>query len=214
MPIQMQSNKSAGSSDTNRFEGDPGTYIFSLKEIVVDEGSDFEDRNKKFPQARFVWEDADGDTFSDSFVRVPLGFKLNDKAKWTNRLSALVGRPLTDDDAPKLSITFGDDEIGSYDQLADAVSEVLDSGRTAFIKVTALTFEGQTLFGRPAQLTLGVNAKGYNTCAAAGASPIPNSSGKKKKAAPVEEEGDSEQLLDAPPVARKRNPTTEPALGY
>lgn len=211
MPIQIQSNKSTGSSDTNRFEGDPGTYIFTLKEIVVDEGSDFEDRTKKFPQARFIWEDADGDTFSDSFVRVPLGFKLNDKAKWTNRLSALVGRPLTDEDAPKLSIDLGD-EIGSYDDLAHAVGEVLDSGRGAFIKVAALTFEGQTLFGRPAQLTLGVNPKGYNTCAAGGATPVPSAGGKKKKAAPVEEE--SEQLLDVPPASRKRNPTTEPAMGY
>ena len=212
MPIQMQSNKSAGSSDTNRFEGDPGTYIFTLKEIIVDEGSDFEDRTKKFPQARFIWEDADGDTFSDSFVRVPLGFKLNDKAKWTNRLSALVGRPLTDEDAPKLSIDLGD-EIGSYDDLAHAVGEVLDSGRGAFIKVAALTFEGQTLFGRPAQLTLGVNAKGYNTCAAGGATPVPSAGGKKKKAAPVEVEEEAEQLLDVPPANRKRNATTEP-LGY
>lgn len=211
MAITMQSSKGPGNSDTNRFEGDPGTYIFALKEIIIDEGSDFDDRSKKYPQARFVWEDADGDTFSDSFIRIPLGFRLNDKAKWTNRLSALVGRPLTDDDAALISIDLGED-IGSYDDLAAAVGEVNDNGRPAFLKVQALTFEGQTLFGRQAQLTLGVNAKGYNTCAAAGASPIPTAGGKKKKA-PA---GEPDQLLNPPPAARKAN-TTEPAhseFGY
>lgn len=209
MAIKMQSGKGQQSGETNRFQGDPGTYIFALKEIIVDEGSEYEDKSKKYPQARFVWEDADGDTFSDSFIRIPLGFRLNDKAKWTNRLSALVGRPLTDEDAARVSIDLGDD-IQSYDDLADAVSEVTDSGRGAFLKVLALDFEGQSLFGRQAQLTLGVNASGYNTCAAAGASPLPSSGGKKKKAAPVE---DPEQLMDAPPAARKNN-TTDPAFGY
>lgn len=206
MPIQMQ--KSSGpAGDTNRFEGDPGTYIFTLRDIVIDEGSDFDDKSKVFPQARMVWEDADGDTFSDSFIRIPLGFRLNDKAKWTNRLSALVGRPLTDDDAARVSIDLGDD-IGSYDDLAAAVHEKTDSGRGAFIKVAALEFDGQSLIGRQAQLTLGVNAKGYNTCAAGGATPIPTGGGKKKKAT-----GDAE-LLMTPPPAQRRNPTTEPELGY
>lgn len=212
MPIPMQSNKGSANGDTNRFEGDPGTYIFTLKEIVIDEGSDFEDRSKKFPQARFVWEDGDGDTFSDSFVRVPLGFRLNDKAKWTNRLSALVGRPLTDEDASKLLLDLGED-VGSYDDLAALVGETLDTGRGAFIRVTELSFEGQTLFGRQAQLNLGVNAKGYNTCAAAGASPVPGSGGKKKKAAPVADEDDAEPevLLTEPP--KKKGESTSP-IGY
>lgn len=210
MAISMQSSTGAGSSDTNRFEGDPGTYVFTLKEIIIDEGSDYEDRTKKYPQARLVWEDGDGDTFSDSFVKIPLGFRLNDKAKWTNRLSALVGRPLTDEDASKVSIDLGPD-IGSYDDLCAAVGEKTDSGNGAFLRVLALTFNGETLFGRAAQLTLGVNAKGYNTCAAAGASPLPSAGGKKKKAAPAE--GDSERLMDAPPPARKAN-TTEPDHQY
>ncbi|QLG11762.1 hypothetical protein HLB42_21660 (plasmid) [Deinococcus sp. D7000] len=209
MAIQMQSS-TGPSSDTNRFEGDPGTYVFTLKEIIIDEGSDFEDRSKKYPQARLVWEDADGDTFSDSFVRIPLGFRLNDKAKWTNRLSALVGRPLTDEDAAKVSIDLGPD-IGSYDDLCAAVGETLDNGRGAFLKVEALTFEGQTLFGRQAQLTLGVNARGYNSCAAAGASPLPSAGGKKKKAAATE--GEDSRLIDAPPPSRQ-NATTDPNFGY
>lgn len=213
MPISMQSSNNR-SNDENRFEGDPGTYVFALTAIIIDEGSEFDDKSKKFPQARLIWEDADGDTFSDSFVRIPLGFRLNDKAKWTNRLSALVGRPLTDEDAKRLSIDLGD-YILSYDDLAAAVSEVGDNGRPAFIKVTALTFDGESLFGRQAQMTLGVNAKGYNTCAAAGASPLPSAGGKKKKAAgsAAEPESESGQLLDAPPAPRK-NPTTEPSFDY
>ncbi|MDP9764901.1 hypothetical protein [Deinococcus enclensis] len=207
MAIQMQSDRPA-STDTNRFEGDPGTYKFKLAEIVIDQGSDFEDKTKTFPQARFVWEDEDGDRFSDSFVKIPLGFRLNSKAKFTNRLSALVGRPLTDEDAHLLSIDLGPD-INSYDDLADAVAEVTDSGRPAFVRVVALDFDGQSLIGREAMLTLGVNAKGYNTCGASGAAPIPTGAGKKKKA-PA---GDSEQLLDPPPAPRKNN-TTDPAFGY
>ncbi|GGM39674.1 hypothetical protein GCM10008956_15150 [Deinococcus arenae] len=212
MAISMQSSKGQSSGDTNRFEGDPGTYVFTLKEIIIDEGSDFDDKTKTFPQARLVWEDQDGDTFSDSFVRIPLGFRLNDKAKWTNRLSALVGRPLTDDDAARVSIDLGPD-IQSYDDLAAAVGEVTDSGRKAFLKVLALDFDGETLFGRAAQLTLGVNAKGYNTCAAAGASPMPTSGGKKKKAPAAT--GEAEPLMTAPsaPPAR-RNPSGDADYGY
>ncbi|WP_161881913.1 hypothetical protein [Deinococcus alpinitundrae] len=210
MPIKMQPSAGRSSDDTNRFEGDPGTYVFTLQEIVIDQGSEYEDKSQKYPQARFVWADADGDTFSDSFIRIPLGFKLNDKAKWTNRLSALVGRPLTDEDAHRLSIDIRDG-IENYDDLDDAVTDVLDNGRPAFFKVKALTFDGESLFGRQAQLTLGVNPKGYNTCAAAGASPLPSAGGKKKKAAAVEAE--SGQLLDPPP-AQRRNATTEPEFGY
>lgn len=207
MAITMQSSKGSNTSgDTNRFEGDPGTYTFALKEIIIDQGTDFEDRSKTYPQARLVWEDSDGDTFSDSFIKIPLGFRLNDKAKWTNRLSALVGRPLTDEDAARVSIDLGDD-IGSYDDLAAAVNEKNDNGSPVFIRVTALTYDGQSLFGRQAQLTLGVNAKGYNTCAAAGATPIPSANGKKKKTA-----AEAEPMLDAPPV--QRNVTTDANFGY
>ena len=183
MPIAMNPNKDK-SGDTNRFEAEPGTYTFTLKEIIIDEGTDFDDKSIKFPQARFVWEDADGDKFSDSFVRVPKGFQLNDKAKWTNRLSALVGRPLTDDDAHLITLDLGED-IDSYDVLCEAVAEKQDNGRSAFLKVLELKFDGQDLFGRQAQLTLGLNAKGYHTCAAAGAAPMPSTAGKKKKAAPT-----------------------------
>ena len=211
--ITMQANKSTAAGDTNRFEGEPGTYIFTLKEIIVDEGHEYDDHDKKFPQARFVWEDADGDTFSDSFVRVPLGFRLNDKAKWTNRLSALVGRPLTDEDAGKLLLDLGDD-VSSYDDLCALVAETLDTGRGAFARVTELTFEGQSLFGRQAQLTLGMNAKGYNTCAAAGASPLPSAGGKKKKGAPDEVVVTPEKKVE--PIlkgAAKKGESTSP-IGY
>lgn len=208
MPIQMQSDRPANTGDTNRFEGDPGTYKFKLVEIVIDQGSDFEDKTKTFPQARFVWEDEDGDRFSDSFIKIPLGFRLNSKAKFTNRLSALVGRPLTDDDAYLMSLDLGPD-INSYDDLAEAVAEVTDTGRLAFVRVTALDFDGQSLLGREAMLTLGVNAKGYNTCGASGAAPMPTGSGKKKKAP----EGSPAPLMDTPAPARQ-NPTTDPDFGY
>lgn len=189
MPISMTANKSTGESAEGRFFADPGTYVFQLREIVIDEGSDFDDKSIKFPQARIVWEDADGDRFSDSFVRIPKGFQLNDKAKWTNRLSALVGRPLTDDDAPLLTLDLGED-IGNYDDLCDAVAQKLDNGRPAFLKVLALEFDGQSLFGRQVQLTLGVKGD-YMRCAANGAAPMPNAAGKKKKAtAPAEAETD------------------------
>ena len=203
MPIQMQPDRPAASADTNRFEGDPGTYKFKLVEIIINQGRDLEDRSKTFPQARFVWEDEDGDRFSDSFIKIPLGFRLNSKAKWTNRLSALVGRPLTDDDAHLLSIDLGPD-INSYDDLAEAVDEVTDSGRPAFVRVVALDYGGESLIGREAMLTLGVNARGYNTCGASGAAPIPTGGGKKKKAA-----AEAEPLMATPQAARQN--TTEPA---
>lgn len=169
MAIAMQSNQSAAQG----FEAEAGTYIFKLVGITVDEGSEYEDKSKTFPQARFVWEDDEGDRFYDSFVRIPLGFRLNDKAKWTNRLAALVGRPLGDSDAPKLLIDLGD-SVGSYDQLA----QVIKSGS---LEAKELSYDGQSLFGRQVQLTLGTNARGYNTCGAAGASPLPNNGGKKRK---------------------------------
>ncbi|GGN32385.1 hypothetical protein [Deinococcus daejeonensis] len=210
MAIQMQSSKGQ-QGDANSFQADPGTYVFRLVEIIFDEGSDYEDKTKKYPQANFIWEDEDGDRFRDSFLRVPLGFRLNEKAAWTNRLAALIGRPISqDEDAPKISLDLGPD-INSYDDLAAAVGEVNDNGRPAFIRAVALDFEGESLIGRQAQLTLGWNAKGTHLkCAAGGAAPMPTS-GKKKRTAAA---GEPDQLLNPPP--RKAN-TTEPAhseFGY
>lgn len=181
--MAMTMNPSKGNEGSeDRFQADPGTYQFKLVEIVLDQGTDFDDKSIKFPQARLVWEDEDGDKYHDSFVRIPKGFQLNDKAKWTNRLSALVGRPLTDEDAMKFNLDLGED-INSYDDLCEAVGEKQDNGRPVTLKVLALDYEGVTLFGRTALLTLGVNAKGYNTCGANGAAPLPSSGGKKKRAA-------------------------------
>lgn len=181
--MAMTMNPSKGNEgNEDRFQADPGTYQFTLVEIVIDQGTDFEDKSIKYPQARLVWEDADGDRYHDSFVKIPKGFQLNDKAKWTNRLAALVGRPLTDDDAMRFNLDLGE-EINSYDELCQAVEEKQDNGRPVTLKVLALDFEDVSLFGRQALLTLGTNAKGYNTCAANGAAPLPSTGGKKKKAA-------------------------------
>lgn len=169
MAIAMQSSQ----GDAQGFEAEAGTYIFKLIGITVDEGSEYEDRSKTYPQARFVWEDEEGDRFYDSFIRIPLGFRLNPKAKWTNRLAALVGRPVGDADAPKLLIDLGA-SVGNYDQLAQAV-------KSGSLEANELSYDGQSLFGRQVQLTLGTNARGYNTCGAGGASPLPSASGKKRK---------------------------------
>lgn len=175
MSITFSAQNTAGESA--RWE--PGTTEFQLQSIEITETSNFE-KTEKFPAARFVWADADNDVFYDSFVKIPLGFRLNDKAKFTNRLSALVGRPLKDEDAVRLRIDLGDD-ILSYDDLAAAVR-----GGTRQVVVHALEFaeDGvnfESLLGRKALLKLGVNDKGYNTCAAGDASPVPRAGGTKKR---------------------------------
>lgn len=200
--IDMSMSK-GGSTDSNQFEADPGTYQFRLVEIIIDEGSDYEDKTKKFPQAKFVWEDADGDRFYDSFNKVPLGLKLNEKAAWTNRLSALVGRPLTTDD--RVQLRFSTPYVTNYNELAAAVSEKRSDGGGAFVKAE-VAFEGQPLIGREALLTLGWNAKGTHLkCAAGGAAPVPNAGGKKKRPA------DAAPQAASQPPARPERPAPMPA---
>lgn len=199
--IEMSMSK-GGNTDANQFEADPGTYQFKLVEVVIDEGSNFE-KTENFPVARFVWEDAEGDRFPDSFIKVPLGLKLNEKAAWTNRLSALAGRPLTE--ADRVQIRFSSPYVRTYDELAEAVKEV-ENGRKAFFKAEFL-FEGQPLIGREALLTLGWNAKGTHLkCAAGGAAPVPNATGKKKRPA---EQVAAPAAQQAPQAASK--PPARPA---
>lgn len=184
-PIDM-STKQGNPGETSTFDADPGTYKFKLVEIIINEGSNFE-KTEHYPVAKFVWEDEEGDRFYDSFNKVPLGLRLNEKAAWTNRISALVGRPLSEADDGKCQVRFNSQFISSYDDLAEAVKDKNDSGRGAFFKADVL-FEGQSVLGREALLTLGWNQKGtHMKCAAGGAAPVPGAAGgKRKKPAPAE----------------------------
>lgn len=168
-----------GGGDTDRVTFDPGVYVFTLESILIRLGKAYES-DETYPEASFRWKDGDGDTFNQSFVKVPKGLKLNEKAKWTGILGALVGRPLTDEDA--FGIDLGDD-ISGYDDLDAAVREKTDNGGTRTVKVLALEVDGQSLFGRSAQLNLAINDKGYNACK--GVTPLPSAGGKKKGAAPT-----------------------------
>jgi len=166
-------NTSTNTGDYTLFN--EGVTVFTLEGIHIKVATEFEAPYDPYPAATLVWVDPEGDKFYDSFVKVPIGLKLNDKAKWTKRLGALVGRPLKDDDVSKLGIDFGDD-ISNYDQLFEAVK----AGRT--VEVLALEFEGQSLFGRQAQLNLTVTQDGkWNRCAAGDATPMPRAGGGKTR---------------------------------
>jgi hypothetical protein len=136
----------------------PDVYVMALESAYIQQGQDFDDPKVTFPVATFKWVDGEEPAVYQKFIRVPKGFAFNEKANWFKLLGALVGRSLKKEDAAKLAIDLGPN-IDSYDALCEAVAA--EDGK-AKVVIKSLAFDGESLYGKEAQLELDVNDRGYN----------------------------------------------------
>jgi hypothetical protein len=162
--------KSAGGGD-NQW-GD-GAFVFKLMGAEAVMGKKF-GTDEAVPQIELTWEDDDGDGFAEKFINIPAGFGLNDKSKLIERIASVLGRSATalcDDEEGQLGYDFGPG-INSFDDLFNALA----GGRKIR---TGITYNGESIYGKSATLTLETSEKGYVKVRAAG--PIAQQPVKKPK---------------------------------
>jgi len=178
------------SKQENTFETiDPGNYEVRLKGLYLDTAKEYmtDDLNDgeglRFQAAEFTWDFGDELTWTEKFVKV----STNEKAKFYNRICALLGRELTAEDkigwdvAPDaarnlpLDAYFKPDEDDA--EKGHVKGKWFISGDTTFdgVKgnVLALTINDENLIGKSCMLELGVNKKNYNNAKAAAATTLP-----------------------------------------
>jgi hypothetical protein len=118
---------------------DPGTYQVALKRIDLDIFKEYETDSfnngdgLRYQGCTFVW-DIDGDEYRERFVKV----STNERAKFFNRVSALLGRDLTDDDQLDWQINpraTTNAEFDSYFRPNDHVYEAEDGNERGTYKV-------------------------------------------------------------------------------
>lgn len=170
-----------------------GLYLDTAKEYMTDDLNDGE--GLRFQAAELTWDFGDGLTWTEKFVKV----STNEKAKFYNRICALLGRELTTADtigwnlAPDAQQNLPLDNYFRPDKDDPEKGHVKDkwfvAGETKFdgVKgnVIELTVDGENLIGKSCMLELGINKKGYNTAKAAAATTLPKKPAARKAAAPA-----------------------------
>lgn len=146
----------------------------------------------RFQAAELTWDFGDGITWTEKFVKV----STNEKAKFYNRLCALLGRELTAEDeigwdlAPDIKRNLPLDDYFKPDKDDPEKGHVKGkwfvAGDTKYEgyegNVIALKVNGENLIGKSCMLELGVNAKGYNTAKAGAATTLPKKPAPRKPA--------------------------------
>lgn len=190
------------SKQENTFEAiEPGNYEVRLTSLYLDTAKEYmtDDLNEgeglRFQAAELTWDFGDGLTWTEKFVKV----STNEKAKFYNRICALLGRDLTGEDeigwklAKDTLSNLPIDEYFRPDKDDAEKGHVKDkwfiAGDTKFegVKgnVIELTVNGENLIGKSCMLELGINKKGYNTAKAAAATTLPKKPAARKAAAPA-----------------------------
>ena len=178
---------------TSDFEAyEAGPYEVTLKALELDTDTEYQ-TDLRYQSAVFHWDMGDGEEFRERFVKV----SLNPRSKFFNRVSALLGRPLTEDDDVEWELNefaIKDADLDEYrgKQDTDPDSSVIadryvktGENRTGIQgKVDTLAINGGNIIAGPACiLTLEVNDKGYNRAGASAASAIPVKKAARKKPA-------------------------------
>lgn len=172
---------------------DAGTYQAALRKIRLEVCTEFNTgsfnggEGLRFQGATLEWGIED-DTFTERFVKV----STNERAKFFNRISALLGRDLTEDDEITWKINPAarrDATLDNYFKASEDSDETGDDGEPKFKKgdwvlkghsqdgvigdLDDLLINGESIIGRECLLVVKVNDKGYNRAEAGAASPLP-----------------------------------------
>jgi len=121
------------------------------------------------------------DAFAERFVRVTL----HERGTLANRISALLGRPLTPDDRIDwvlASNAIKDAEVDVYDRNTLVIERTDRTGVSGALD--DLRVNGESLIGQACLLTITTNADGWPRCVANGAVPMPTTSRWRAERAP------------------------------
>jgi hypothetical protein len=112
--MALPTSKQTSQSEFTPFE--PGTYTVKLKRIALDIFAEYE--TKEFNngdglryQGCVLYWDIDGEEYRENFIKV----SMNDRAKFYNRLCALVGRDLSDEDPLGWQVNPNANKSAEYD---------------------------------------------------------------------------------------------------
>lgn len=172
-----------------------GFYLDTAKEYMTDDLNDGD--GLRFQAAELTWDFGDDLTWTEKFVKV----STNEKAKFYNRICALLGRELTAEDVIGWEIASDAQQNLPLDNYFKPDEDDAEKGHTKgkwFIAgdtkyegvkggVTALTINGENLIGKSCMLELGINKSGYNSAKAAAATTLPKKpTSRKAPAQPAE----------------------------
>jgi hypothetical protein len=137
----LPTSKQEKSSEFVPFE--EGTYKVSLKKIDLDICSEYKTENfnngkgLRYQSATLTW-DIDGDEYREQFVKV----STNEKAKFYNRICALLGRDLTSEDQLGWELGKNSNTNAEYDDYFKPDQDIYakqSGGTTTDLKEAELT---------------------------------------------------------------------------
>jgi len=211
-----------GKQESNFQAIEEGNYHASLKAITLQVDSEYETKDKFndgdglcYQAGTMVWN-VDGEEFEDRFIRI----STNEQAKFYNRLSALIGRELTETDKIEWKINKKADTKIALDQYyragKDDPANSIHKGQWVVTSdeplyegiegtVDDLLINGESVIGRECLLQLGKNKKGYNVADSTAASPLPKRATRRTSAAAAAtDDDDTEEAVEAAPRKGRR----------
>lgn len=178
---------------------EPDNYEVGFKRLVLTTEKEFQTEafnngeGLRFQAAEFTW-DVDGEEWTERFVKV----STNENAKFYNRITAVFGRKLTEEDV----IAWGVNDAAQKNLPLDDYYKAPEDDPENDIKkgqwvhkgesftgiegpVDSLTINGEELIGKRCLLQIDVNDKGYNRAKAQAAAPLPKRSKPQPAQAPA-----------------------------
>lgn len=166
---------------------DAGVYTVTLKSIGLDIYKEYQSEGfnngdgLRYQGCTLFW-DVDGEEYREMFVKV----SMNERAKFYNRMSALFGKDIGEDDDMQWTLDEKARQNAEYDNYFKASKNDDDGKYEAgdFVHkghehdgivglVKSLSVNETELIGKSCLLNLKLNAKGYNRADAGAASPLP-----------------------------------------
>lgn len=200
-----------------------GNYQARLKAITLQVDSEFDTKEKYndgdglcFQGGTMVW-DVDGEEFQDRYIRI----STNERAKFFNRLSALIGRDINDTDVLEWKINKKAETKIALDQYYKASKDdpatgvkkgqwVITDDEPLYEGIEGLVDDllvnGESLLGRECLLQIGKNKNGYNIADSSAAAALPKRASRRTTNA-ANEEAEAEA---APARGRRAAPAQEP----
>lgn len=215
-------------SDITKIE--EGNYQSRLKGITLQVEKEYQTEAFNdgeglcYQACTLIW-DVDGEEFWDKFVRV----SLNEQAKLYNRLAALLGRDLTEEDQVEWKVNKEAEKNIALDKYYKANRDDPEQGikRGQWVitgepeydgiegNVDDLLINGESVIGKECLLQIGVNAKGYNKADSSAAKPLPKRGARTNTRTPQpqqhDEPGGEDEAEDAPPPPSRGRGRRAPA---
>lgn len=176
----------------NKFE--VGTHVLELAGASFDVGTPHPKYVKagKTPkecayiQVTLYWNDEEGNTLYDSFLKVIDGMQMSTDAKYKSRfqkrLEQLLSTQLKDEDGPRLEVKV--DFVDSWDDLKAELLKEDENGDFGRANIESISWDGHKLFGHKWIVSVQENSRGYTEVVSVAALPKEKRKPKPTEAAP------------------------------